>query len=66
MNNYQVVFVASEARDLLSDAIHFQCDTQWSSFHMLRIPELGGGSGAVRVFFCQRTLPRRLGISKNN
>ena len=41
------VIVASEARDLLSDTIHFQClgtHTHWSSFHMYTIPE---GSGCV-------------------
>ena len=31
----------SEEEDLLSDVIYFQCDTPWSSFHMLRTTEWG-------------------------
>ena len=34
-----------EARDLLSDAINFQCDTPQSSLHMLSFQDLGGGMG---------------------
>ena len=42
------VFVASEARDLLSDAVHFHClgtHTQMASFDMYLIPGESGGEG---------------------
>ena len=63
------IFVASEARDLLSDAIHFQClgtHTQWPSFHMYTIPEKGGSARAgPEQVFCHLSPPKWLRISKN-
>ena len=38
------IVVASEARDLLLDAINFQCDTPWSSFHMYKKSTGWGGA----------------------
>ena len=43
-----MIIVASEARDLLSDAVHFHClgtHTQVPSFDMYLIPEKSGGEG---------------------
>ena len=45
---FREVIVASEARDLLSDAVHFHClgtHTQVPSFDMYLIPEKSGGEG---------------------
>ena len=57
-------WVKSKVRDLLSNANSFQCDIPRSSFHMLRIPELGGAVG--RRFFDRKLLPpRRLEFEKN-
>ena len=63
------IIVASEARDLLSDAVHFHClgtHTQVPSFDMYLIPEKSGGEGmGGEQVFCRLSPPRRLGISKN-
>ena len=68
-NSLLIIIVASEAIDLLSDAVHFHClgtHTQVASFDMYFIPGESGGEGmGGEQVFCRLSPPRRLGISKN-